>query len=261
MTSFENPELNLTQLIERMIQSKVLEIHTATPGIVTKYNPEKQVVDVQVAIKRKVKSTGVTLPVPILKDIPVLFPRTAKSDSHFPLAKGDGVLLIFCERNIDPWSESDGSSPVDPDVSPRFHDFNDAIAIPGLFPSGKPMTFDSPAERDGSVLTSEFLKVSLTTEKKIYLARKGETPTEPVPLGSQLVDLITELIAQVKAISTALQGPDIGIGNMGAPVPPSAALKTALGDVDSALDDAAETYLTTESTNILSKVTFTERGE
>lgn len=272
MTSFESPETNLVQLIERMIHARALDIHTATPGIISKYDSEKQTADVQVAIKRQVVKAKETVPVPIIKDVPVLFPRTGKVTHHFPLEKGDGVLLIFCERNIDPWQETDGSQPVNPSSSPRFHDFNDAVCLPGLFPVSRKQAFDTPAERDGVVIASDLMKVSLTSEGKILLSRSGQSPKSPVPLGDVLLDALTDVIAAIQELSKALQENPLGIGNMGAPVPISPALLKALtgtpatetepavAGVDSMLAAALEKYVTDTGTNVVSKNIFIERG-
>lgn len=263
MTSFEDPELNLTEFVERMIHQRVMELHTAAPGIVTKYTPEKQTADVQVAIKRKTLADGKTMAVPILKNIPVLFPRTGKSHIHFPLEKGDSVLLIFLERNIDPWLTSDGKSIVDPDKRARFHDYNDCVCLPGFFPPTAPLVFDSEPEGQGVVFVSEKMKISLTSDGKIFLSRKAKAPTEPLVLGTVMMAALTEIITQMKAITKALQDGPVGVGNMGAPVPPSPALITALGPagVDKKLDDFLKKFVTDAPTNIVSKIGFTERGE
>jgi hypothetical protein len=67
---------------------------------------------------------------PVINNVPVIWPRTSLGSISFPLTHGDGVLLIFSERSLDEWLSNGGAlAPNDP----RQFDLSDAIAIPGLF--------------------------------------------------------------------------------------------------------------------------------
>jgi len=260
MTSFENPELNLSILIENMIRSRVLDIHTATPGIVAKYDSEKQTADIQLAIKRKIAKDGTTIPVPLLKSVPVIFPRTGKVSQHFPLEKGDGVLVIFCERSIDSWRNSDGASIVEPDTTPRFHDYNDAIALPGLLPTGKEMVFDSPEEGAGHVIASELMKISLTSDGKILLSRREQQPDEPVPLGLVLKQYLEDLHSEMeKILDVLIAGQSVMITSPGSPSAPNPAEVAKIVAAKTALNALKMSPISDDA--FLSNILFTEKGD
>jgi hypothetical protein len=73
------------------------------------------------------KGSGESLPV--ITDVPVVFPGAGDYSVTFPIAKGDTVLLIFAEGSLDQWLTKGGE--VDPQDDRRFS-LTDAIAIPSL---------------------------------------------------------------------------------------------------------------------------------
>jgi len=85
----------------------------------------------------------------------------------------------------------------------------------------------------------------ITSDEKINLSKEDTSPTEAVVLGNILKTFLTAWI------DAWLDAPVIGQG--AAPVTLSPAIKALLTQYKS-------TYLTTASSNILSQLTFTERG-
>ncbi len=65
---------------------------------------------------------------PVIPDVPVLFPRAGGCALTMPITAGDEVLLVFSSRPIDSWWQSGG---VQRPASARMHDLADAFAIPG----------------------------------------------------------------------------------------------------------------------------------
>lgn len=119
--------------LERAIQTGVIaelkDLHTCLPGEVISFNAAEQTADIQPMIKRKFKGEWVNIPV--LKSVPVRYQRSADFAITFPLAKGDQVMLVFCERSIDTWLEQGGiKAPADF----RRHDYSDAFALPMMYP-------------------------------------------------------------------------------------------------------------------------------
>lgn len=119
------------------------DIWTALPGIVESYDPALQTVKVQPAIKARVFSPDDspplpgavfqsdnwwTVPLPVLVDVPVVFPGAGAYSLTFPILSGDEVLLIFAARSIDNWWYQ---SRVQPQSMLTMHDLSDAFAIPG----------------------------------------------------------------------------------------------------------------------------------
>jgi hypothetical protein len=104
-------------------------IHTCLPGRIETYEFKKQKATVKPLIKRKYVDDTVQ-ELPVLTNVPVVFPRTKKSGITFPLIRGDGVLIVFSERALERWKSS--GDDTEPGDSRKF-DLSDGLAIPGLF--------------------------------------------------------------------------------------------------------------------------------
>jgi len=124
----------MAELLQAAVDQGLASTHVALPGVVTKYNAATQRADVKPTVKLPFVnddgSEGVDV-LPVLPEVPVLWPRAGGYFIHLPLAAGDTVLLLVCERSIDEWGLSSGKVDVDP-KDLRKHDLSDAIAIPGL---------------------------------------------------------------------------------------------------------------------------------
>lgn len=125
----------LAEVLTAAIDSRLGLLHTALPGRVESYDAASQKATVKPLIQNvELPDEGAEIldVLPVLHDVPVVFPRTAGFFLSLPVAKGDLVLLVFLERSADLWLHSQGgdTNPVDP----RRHDLSDAVAIPGLFP-------------------------------------------------------------------------------------------------------------------------------
>jgi hypothetical protein len=121
---------SLATAVKMAIQSYMTGIHTALPAQIEKYDYATQKADVKPLIKKKYKD-GTISEMPVITNVPVIWPRSASASLTFPLNRGDGVLLVFSERSIDTWLSKGGQSePGDP----RKFDLSDAVAIPGLYP-------------------------------------------------------------------------------------------------------------------------------
>jgi len=120
---------SLVAAIETTVLTLLTSVHTSLPGRIETYDFSKQRATVKPLIKKKFLDETV-LELPILTNVPVVFPRTKQSGITFPLERGDGVLLIFSERSLERWKAS--GREVEPG-DPRKFDLSDGIAIPGLF--------------------------------------------------------------------------------------------------------------------------------
>lgn len=156
-----NPDL--AEVIRAGSANAMFDLHTALPGKVDKYDVEEQKVDVKPLLKRTVvDSTGqeMTEELPVITDVPVVFPRAGAFFISFPIQVGDHVLLVFIERSIDRFAKGDGED-TDP-VDLRMHDLSDAVALPGLYPFSKAI---SEADTDDMVFGSdEGLRVHFKAE-------------------------------------------------------------------------------------------------
>jgi hypothetical protein len=120
---------DLFQVITEIVRWQLAELNTAIPARVLSYDPATQSADVQPLLKRRLKN-GQVLSRAAITGVPVVFPAAGGGIITFPIQAGDTVLLIFSQRSIDRWVQSDGGE-VDP-LDNRMHAISDAIAIPGL---------------------------------------------------------------------------------------------------------------------------------
>ena len=113
--------------IGKIIESKLLNLHTALPGIVESFDADKQLAKVSPAITR-VLINGETLEISPIIEVPVVFSSGGGFSITTPVSSGDDCLLIFCERSIDNWKYFGG---VKRPHDGRMHNYTDAIAIVG----------------------------------------------------------------------------------------------------------------------------------
>ena len=108
------------------------EIRVAIPGIVQKWNAEEQTVEVECAIKEKIYQDGslVEVKIPLLVDLPIVFPTAGGYSFLAVPKKGDECLVVFADMCIDGWYQSGG---VQSQMDRRRHDLSDGFAIMGCW--------------------------------------------------------------------------------------------------------------------------------
>lgn len=124
----------LTKAIQTVVENMLLDLHTCIPGRIEKYDYIKQLAEVKPLIRQDYND-DTTESMPVIANVPVMFPRTKKSIIHFPLVKGDYVLILFSERAMEKWLSLGGEAESG---DKRKYDLSDAIAIPGLLPFSEP---------------------------------------------------------------------------------------------------------------------------
>ena len=141
----------LTEVIREALDARLESVRVAMPGIVQAYNAATQSADVLPSVRGSVLEVDGSLTpeaLPVIPDVPVMFPRAGGFFLSFPLIPGDSVLLVFSESDLGEWRRV--GSVVDPGDTRR-HTLAGAIAIPGLFPATNTIT---PAP-NGAQLGSE----------------------------------------------------------------------------------------------------------
>jgi len=121
----------LTDFIREYCDYYFTRVHTSFPGVVSEYNAETRRAIIQPSIKRRAGNKEYVA-LPLLIDVPVQFPGTKKFTIHFPLEKGDEVVVFFSERAIEAWKDV-GQDGVE-DTDPRRFSMSDAYCMPGLQP-------------------------------------------------------------------------------------------------------------------------------
>ena len=119
------------QMSEQLYNSIFSMLRVSLPGIIESYDPIANTCAVQPALKGQTADelgSFKSAPLPLLVDVPVVFPRGGGCTITFPIKSGDECLVVFSDRCIDFWWQSGG---VQEPVDPRQHDLSDAFAIVG----------------------------------------------------------------------------------------------------------------------------------
>lgn len=216
-----SPELE--ELLRTAIEYYLQDTHTALPGVVEEYFPDTQRADIKPLIKRRiVHEDGSELleELPIIPDVPIVFPRTNSFFLSFPIAKGDLVQLTFMERSIDNWLAGDGLD-TDPDEF-RMHDFSDAVASPGMYPFKRAI---KDINSVNMVLGNDEggLQIHITPDGTMEVKVAGESD-EAVALGNELQKFWDDT---VKPWADAHIHPT-GVGPSGPPTTPLPAFVDAI---------------------------------
>ena len=108
----------------------MFRMRCAIPAIIQSYNAYQNTVEAQPAIReRLVMEDGSIqyLNLPLLINVPVVFPSSGSASITFPISKGDECLIIFSDLAIDNfWTSGLVQNPIEV----RRHDLSDGIAIP-----------------------------------------------------------------------------------------------------------------------------------
>ncbi|EHC4235382.1 Gp138 family membrane-puncturing spike protein [Escherichia coli] len=151
---------NKEQADVRLAGSVMSALRVSMPGIVQSFDPDAVTVVVQPAIKGyEPDSNGInqSTTLPLLVDVPVVFPRGGGCTLTFPVKAGDECLVIFADRCIDFWWQSGG---IQEPVDERMHDLSDAFCIVGP---------QSQAKKIGGISTSAVELRSDDGETKLSL--------------------------------------------------------------------------------------------
>ena len=117
-----------TQELKNATEETLRGIHTALPGKVDSFDPDKCMADV-IPYGKFRKPDGGFMDFPKISGVPVLVMQGSGQTATvaFPIKPGDECLLLFSEQTLDIW-ETGASSNTDL----RF-DLSNAIALIGLF--------------------------------------------------------------------------------------------------------------------------------
>ncbi|HGE8301168.1 TPA: Gp138 family membrane-puncturing spike protein [Serratia marcescens] len=123
----DSPELVLKAVADSLSTS----LRVAMPGIIQSFDAGTVTATIQPAVKASVRQSDGSLSsvaLPLLVDVPVVFPRGGGVTLTFPVAAGDECLVVFADRCIDYWWQNGG---VQEPVDQRQHHLADAFALVG----------------------------------------------------------------------------------------------------------------------------------
>ena len=123
---------NLSELIKRTMIQTMRQLRVSMPCEVVRYNSKRQMVDVRI-VQPEIDLAGNNIPMPVITNIPVSFVRCGKSHITHPINKGDTGFIVFADRDISSWVETNNKSVVD---SARTHSMQDSYFVPGIVGGG-----------------------------------------------------------------------------------------------------------------------------
>ena len=117
---------------DKLIKRILNQLHCACVGIVTSVNFDEQTLEAIPATKIKVinkdfEESEVNLP--LIVDIPFMFPKSGKYSITMPIEIGDECLLIFTDTDFSAWWQS---GEIQSPQTAFKHHLSNAIAIVGI---------------------------------------------------------------------------------------------------------------------------------
>lgn len=104
---------------------------TAMPAIVQSVDFTAMTCEVQPSLKGEIADENGNIQsvnLPLLVDVPIVFPSAGGFTITMPMAAGDEVLVVFASRCIDAWWQQGG---IQLTMEARMHDLSDGFALPG----------------------------------------------------------------------------------------------------------------------------------
>jgi hypothetical protein len=195
------------------------ELWTAMPGIVNSVNHAQVTCTVQPATRSLVTGLDGTqkwVDLPLLLDVPIVFPSAGGFTLTLPIAAGDEVLVVFSSRCIDAWWQSGGHQNIQAEL--RMHDLSDGFAIPGPRSLANPLaSFSSTTCRLQKVDGTAYLEITPAGAINI-VAPGGVNITGPV-VASSTIQATGDVHGAGKSLATHVHsGVSTGGSDTGPPV-------------------------------------------
>lgn len=180
--------VGLDQVLAEIIEDALLDVHTAFPAKVMRYDSTKQLADLQPLVQ----VNGRVLP-PLLQ-VPVCWPRAGDAYMTLPLKQGHHVLVLCSEESTEVvrGGGETGASAL------RRHGFGGAYCIPGCAPDSQ--VLDSHPDnivvgfKDGG-------QIHVKPDGSISLG--SESPSQGVAKGSSTNSEITSTLADINVLKAA----------------------------------------------------------
>ena len=190
------------------------EMWTALPGIIRKVNLAAMTVEVEptVQIRRRVSwlNTTTWVKIPMLVDVPIIYPSGGGYTLTFPITPGDEALVIFASRCIDSWWQLGG---VQVQAELRMHSLSDGFAIVG--PRSQPRVLNPPPLATAVELRSDdqASRIRIEASGKIKVDSSASDVEVNAPAGAiKLTAPSIQIVGDV-AITGALTNNGVNVGS------------------------------------------------
>ena len=191
---------SLTRLLELALERHDRQMHTAFPARVVKFYETEQTVDVEPAFFEVWREDKVRRSerIPVVPDVPILYPRGNGFGFYIPVTEGDWVLVVCAKYSLDKWRRLKRAD--DPGDMGKFT-LEGAVAIPGVFPD-EPVA--GGAQRDAAVFV-------IPDGKELHLGTYG---------AASYVALADKVNERLDIIQEAFNTHVHGVTALGAPTSP-----------------------------------------
>lgn len=118
----------IEEMLDFIFEQQFKKIYTSIPAIVDSYNSSTKRANVVPALNR-VYTDGSIKSLPVVIDVPVVFPSGGGFTVTMPITKGDSVLLVFSQRGLTNFKKTFAQATPDDD---SLLSLKDAVAISGF---------------------------------------------------------------------------------------------------------------------------------
>lgn len=125
-------EEDIVDVLTEFVDSRLENVHTSLPAQIVSYVEATRTAVVKLLVSL-VRPNGDILEVPIIDNVPVMFPASATFELTYPLLPGDKGVVIFAETGIGNYLAGTGDIEVEADSPARFQ-LTDAQFLPGIYP-------------------------------------------------------------------------------------------------------------------------------
>lgn len=170
------------QLYDNLIQKVSFGIRCCIPGIIQSYNAENNTAEIQPAIREEVVNEDNSVSyvnLPLLINVPIVFPSTKLGGVRFTLEQGDECLVVFSDLSYDNfWTSGNVQNPIEV----RRHDLSDGIAIPCVLSQPNTKVVES-----GLTVSFGEAKINMNNNNMTFSDENGQITLE------QIVKLLTHV--------------------------------------------------------------------
>lgn len=174
MPSIRDTLGNDSQLYEDIIKKVGFNLRCCIPGIIQSYDSIHNTAAIQPAIREEIVNEDNTIQymnLPILVNVPIIFPSCSAGSIKILLKQGDECLVLFSDLSIDNfWKYANVQNPIEV----RRHDLSDGIAIPCVL--SQPNT--KPFNGTEMEITSGDSKISITKDGITFSDKNGTITLE-----------------------------------------------------------------------------------
>lgn len=135
-------DADFEQVLQSATENAASRIWTALPAIVQSVDFNAQTISAQPALQGTIFTQNgekAIVNMPLLVDVPFMFPKCADFALTMPLKAGDECLVIFASRCIDSWWQNGGINNAPAEY--RMHDLSDGFAL--FAPTSQPKVISS----------------------------------------------------------------------------------------------------------------------